>query len=323
MIHGANPRRMITKVLIANRGEIALRVIRTCQRLGIATVAVFSDADADSLHVRLANEAVYIGASPASSSYLDSSKIIQAALQTKADAVHPGYGFLSENAAFAQAVETAGLVWIGPSPFSITRMGSKQQAKIMLKPNKKVPLIPGYDGDDQNDETLRKEALKIGFPVLLKAASGGGGKGMKIVREESALLGEIKSAKREAQNSFGDSTLIIEKYIETARHVEIQIFGDKHGNVISLHERECTIQRRYQKVSGLVFLILCPLLSSFACRPSAHSPRLSRKRQVPLSTSSFVPRFVSSLHLFPSRVVSSRALLVLQQTKETPAQTFS
>ncbi|KAJ3029353.1 UNVERIFIED_CONTAM: hypothetical protein HDU68_012419 [Siphonaria sp. JEL0065] len=243
----------IQKILIANRGEIACRVIATCKLLGISTVAVYSDADAHSLHVQNADESVYIGSPIATESYLNVDKIIQACKQTGADAVHPGYGFLSENAEFARKCTDNGIIFIGPRPESILAIGDKISSKVLLAAKApQVPLLPGYNGDDQTVSVLVKEALKIGFPVLLKASAGGGGKGMRIVRTQDQLSyklqEEIKSAQGESQRSFGDSRLLIEKYIETARHIEIQIFGDMHGDAVTIFERECSIQRRHQKI---------------------------------------------------------------------------
>ena len=236
---------MIRKILIANRGEIACRIIRTCREMGIASVAVYSDADARALHVEMADEAVHIGASPARESYLNAAAILDAARRTGADAIHPGYGFLAENAAFAQAVIDAGLIWIGPPPKVIEAMGDKRRAKHILSG---VPLIPGYSGDDQGDETLIHAADTIGYPIMVKAAAGGGGKGMRRVDASDDLPEALAGARREAKAAFGDDTLILEKYIDRARHVEVQIFGDTHGNVIALGERECSIQRRHQKI---------------------------------------------------------------------------
>ncbi|HLU08432.1 MAG TPA: biotin carboxylase N-terminal domain-containing protein [Oceanobacillus sp.] len=236
---------MIRKILIANRGEIACRIIRTCRDMGIVSVAVFSDADANALHVEMANEAVHIGASPAAQSYLNGEAIIAAAKRTGADAIHPGYGFLSENAKFAQSVIDAGLIWIGPPPGVIELMGDKRRAKLALKD---VPFVPGYMGEDQSDEAFIHAANEIGYPVMVKAAAGGGGKGMRLIQNPNDLLEGVESARREASQSFGDSTLILEKAIQNPRHVEVQIFGDTHGNVIALGERECSIQRRHQKV---------------------------------------------------------------------------
>ncbi len=238
---------MIQSILIANRGEIACRVIRTCKKLGIRSIAVYSDADANALHVQLADAAYYIGASEVKASYLNVEKIIEAVKATGADAVHPGYGFLSENAAFAQRLEQEGITFIAPNPNAIDWMGSKSKAKEIAAQNN-VPQVPGYMGADQSKARFEKEAALIGFPVLLKAAAGGGGKGMRIVNEASALSEAFDGAKREASNAFGSDELLIEKYFPSARHIEIQIFGDKHGNAIYLLERECTIQRRYQKI---------------------------------------------------------------------------
>lgn len=237
----------IHTILIANRGEIACRIIRTCQKLGIRSVAIFSDADRLSPHVKLADTAVFIGASEVKESYLDMDKIIDAAKRSGANAIHPGYGFLSENAVFAKRVADEGLIWIGPNPNAIDQMGSKSKAKTIAAEHD-VPVIPGYKGDDQSEENLSAEAEKIGFPILLKAAAGGGGKGMRIVHETATLLENIRGAKREASSAFGNDELLIEKYFPSARHIEIQIFGDKHSNAIHLLERECTVQRRYQKI---------------------------------------------------------------------------
>lgn len=238
---------MIQSILIANRGEIACRVIRTCKKLGIRSIAVYSDADANALHVQLADAAYYIGASEVKASYLNVDKIVEAVKATGADAVHPGYGFLSENAAFAQRLQQEGIIFIAPNPNAIDWMGSKSKAKEIAAQNN-VPLVPGYMGTDQSKARFETEAAIIGFPVLLKAAAGGGGKGMRIVNEASALSEAFDGAKREALSAFGSDELLIEKYFPSARHIEIQIFGDKHGNAIYLLERECTIQRRYQKI---------------------------------------------------------------------------
>ena len=235
------------KILISNRGEIALRIMRTCRKMGIAAVAVYSEADARSPHVRLADEAIYIGPAPSKESYLDIEKIIRAAKRTGADAVHPGYGFLSENADFAAACESAGITFVGPSSDSIRRMGLKSAARrIMAEAG--VPVVPGYDGSDQRVEALSAHAIDVGLPVLIKAVGGGGGKGMRVVREAAEIEGAIEGAKREAEKSFGDSSLLIEKYVRGARHIEVQIFGDSFGNLIHLLERECSVQRRYQKI---------------------------------------------------------------------------
>ncbi len=236
---------MIRKILIANRGEIACRIIRTCREMGIQTVAVYSDADARALHVEMADEAVHLGPSPAPESYLNIDKLIAAARRAGADAVHPGYGFLAENAPFARAVIEAGLIFIGPPPEAIELMGSKRGAKLLLKG---IPVVPGYTGDDQTDERLLAEAERIGFPIMVKASAGGGGKGMRQVNAQSELLAAIQAARREALQAFGDDTLLLERVVRDPRHVEVQIFGDKLGNVIALGERECTIQRRHQKI---------------------------------------------------------------------------
>jgi len=238
---------MFKRILIANRGEIACRIIETCRRLGVETVAVHSDADRDARHVRIADRAVAIGPAEASKSYLDAEKIIDVARRTGVQAVHPGYGFLSENAGFARALAEAGLVLIGPKPETIDAMGSKARAKaIMAKAG--VPLVPGYHGDDQNDDTLFGEAEKVGFPLMLKAAAGGGGKGMRIVRSAGDFPDALAAARRESASSFGDKRMILERYIEQPRHIEAQVFGDQHGNAVHLFERDCSSQRRHQKV---------------------------------------------------------------------------
>ncbi|GAM97698.1 methylcrotonyl-CoA carboxylase biotin-containing subunit [alpha proteobacterium U9-1i] len=238
---------MIKSVLIANRGEIARRVIRTCKRLGVRTVAVYSDADAKALHVEEADEAVHIGPSPAKESYLRGEKIIAAARQTGAEAIHPGYGFLSENAQFAEAVTNAGLIWIGPRPDSIRAMGLKDAAKKLMA-EAGVPTTPGYLGDDQSEERLQKEADAIGYPVLIKAVAGGGGKGMRKVEKKAEFKAALASAKREAAAAFGDDRVLLEMYVQRPRHIEVQVFGDTHGNVVHLFERDCSLQRRHQKV---------------------------------------------------------------------------
>ena len=238
---------MIKSLLIANRGEIACRVIRTARRLGIRTVAVYSDADAKALHVRMADEALHIGPSPARESYLVGDKIIEAARETGAEAIHPGYGFLSENAGFAQAVIDAGLIWVGPKPASIRAMGLKDAAKKLMA-EAGVPVTPGYMGDDQSPARLRKEADAIGYPVLIKAVAGGGGKGMRKVDRPEDFDDALESCKREAASSFGNDVVLLEKWIESPRHIEVQVFGDSHGNVVHLFERDCSLQRRHQKV---------------------------------------------------------------------------
>ena len=238
---------MIQKLLIANRGEIACRIIRTARAMGIATVAVYSDADAKALHVRQADEAVHIGPSPAAESYLVGDKIIAAAKQTGADAIHPGYGFLSENAGFAQAVIDAGLIWVGPKPASIEAMGLKDAAKERMIAAG-VPVTPGYLGEDQSVERLSAEAEKIGYPVLIKAVAGGGGKGMRRVDDAAQFEEMLASCRREATASFGNDQVLLEKWITSPRHIEVQVFGDSHGNVVHLFERDCSLQRRHQKV---------------------------------------------------------------------------
>ena len=238
---------MISKILIANRGEIACRVIRTARRMGIATVAVFSDADRDALHVKMADEAVRIGPAPAAESYLDIAAIIEAAQVTGADAIHPGYGFLSENPDFVEAVERAGLIFIGPSAEAIRAMGLKDAAKRLME-KAKVPVVPGYHGDAQELVVLSGKANEIGFPVLIKARAGGGGKGMRRVDDQADFPAALSSAKREAKASFGDERVLVEKFVASPRHIEIQVFGDSHGNVVHLFERDCSAQRRHQKV---------------------------------------------------------------------------
>ncbi|WP_186308954.1 acetyl/propionyl/methylcrotonyl-CoA carboxylase subunit alpha [Stenotrophomonas rhizophila] len=238
---------MFTKILIANRGEIACRVIATCQRLGIATVAVYSDADRNARHVRLADEAVAIGPAPARESYLRADAILDAARRTGAQALHPGYGFLSENADFAQACAEAGIVFIGPSAAAIRAMGDKSAAKALMQ-QAGVPLTPGYHGDAQDPAFLREQADGIGYPVLIKASAGGGGKGMRKVDDSAAFTEALASCQREAQSAFGNAHVLVEKYVERPRHIEIQVFGDSHGNVVYLFERDCSVQRRHQKV---------------------------------------------------------------------------
>jgi 3-methylcrotonyl-CoA carboxylase alpha subunit len=238
---------MIQSLLIANRGEIACRIIRTARAMGIRTVAVYSDADAKALHVRQADEAVHIGASPARESYLMGEKIIAAALSTKAEAIHPGYGFLSENAEFAQAVIDAGLIWVGPAPASITAMGLKDAAKKLMA-EAGVPVTPGYMGENQDPAFLSERAAEIGYPVLIKAVAGGGGKGMRKVEAAADFADALASCQREASASFGNAHVLIEKYIQRPRHIEVQVFGDTHGNIVHLFERDCSLQRRHQKV---------------------------------------------------------------------------
>ncbi len=238
---------MFSKVLVANRGEIALRVIRACRELGIASVAVYSDADAHAVHVREADEAVHIGASPSAESYLKGDVIIAAARQTGAQAIHPGYGFLSEREWFARAVRDAGLVFIGPPAEAIAAMGSKTAARTLVTAAG-VPVVPGTTEALRDANEAKKVAKKFGYPVLLKAAAGGGGKGMRVVHKESELSDALDAARREAKNAFGDDAVYVEKFIVGPRHVEIQILGDTHGNMFSLNERECSVQRRHQKM---------------------------------------------------------------------------
>lgn len=242
--------RSIKKILIANRGEIAIRIIKTCRKLGIISLCIYSEIDQDAQFVKLADEAVSLGPfSESSKTYLNVDTIIDIALKMNVDAVHPGYGFLSENSFFANKVKLAGIIFIGPEPESIEAIGNKMKAKILLSSSSAdIPLIPGYNGQDQNPITLIEEAKKIAFPVLIKAAAGGGGKGMRVVYQAEDLEAAIDSAKTEAKNSFGDDKLLIEKYFENVRHIEFQIFGDQQGNMIHLYERECSIQRRHQKI---------------------------------------------------------------------------
>ncbi|MDI9239522.1 acetyl/propionyl/methylcrotonyl-CoA carboxylase subunit alpha [Lysobacter sp. LF1] len=238
---------MFDKILIANRGEIACRVIRTCRRLGIRTVAVYSQADADAQHVRLADEAWPIGGPRPQESYLRGEAILDVARRSGAQAIHPGYGFLSENADFADAVEAAGLVFIGPKAASMRKMGSKAGAKDLMHAAG-VPVVPGYTGENQSPERLQREADAIGYPLMIKAAHGGGGKGMRIVRGSGEFAANLQSCQREAANAFGRDRVLLERYVEKPRHIEIQVFGDSHGHAIHLNERECSAQRRYQKV---------------------------------------------------------------------------
>ncbi|MEO8747534.1 MAG: biotin carboxylase N-terminal domain-containing protein [Rhodanobacter sp.] len=238
---------MFERVLVANRGEIACRVIRTCRRMGVHTIAVYSDADATAQHVRLADEAWPIGGSPPAESYLRGDAILEVARKSGAQAIHPGYGFLSENTGFARACTDAGITFIGPRPQSIEAMGSKAAAKALMERHT-VPLVPGYHGDNQDPAWLAQQAAVTGFPLMLKPAAGGGGKGMRIVRNQDEFADALASAQREAASSFGDARMILERYVEHPRHIEFQIFGDTHGNVIHLNERECSSQRRYQKV---------------------------------------------------------------------------
>jgi len=237
----------IKKLLIANRGEIACRVIRTARELGVKTVAVFSDVDRNAMHVQMADEAIHIGPAAASESYLVKDKIIEAAKRTSADAIHPGYGFLSENPEFADLCAQNNVIFIGPSAKSMNAMALKGAAKKLME-DADVPVVPGYHGDDQSDDVLASEAERVGYPLLIKAVAGGGGKGMRKVYGSDELKGAIEAAKREGQNSFGNPKLLIEKLIEKPRHIELQVFGDRHGNVVHLFERDCSLQRRHQKV---------------------------------------------------------------------------
>lgn len=237
----------ITKLLVANRGEIAVRIFRTCRRLGISTVAVYSDADRAAMHVREADEAVHIGAAPAAESYLRVDAILAAAATTGANAIHPGYGFLSENAALTEAVLAAGLAWVGPPPAAIRSMGPKDEAKRIAE-EAGVPVLPGYRGEAQDISTLIKAAEKVGYPLLIKAVAGGGGRGIRQVSKAADLQAELTSAVREAESSFGDGRVMLEKLVERPRHIEVQVFGDQHGNVVHLFERDCSLQRRRQKV---------------------------------------------------------------------------
>ncbi|MFQ5400203.1 MAG: acetyl-CoA carboxylase biotin carboxylase subunit [Anaerolineae bacterium] len=238
---------MIQSILIANRGEIACRIIRTCRRLGIRTAAVYADADAGARHTAQADEAIRIGPPPVSDSYLNIEAIIAAAKRAGVDGVHPGYGFLAENAAFARACAEAGLIFIGPSPEVIETMGDKRAARALMAETG-VPVVPGYDGNDQSDEALQAAAAQIGYPVMVKAAGGGGGKGMRLVTKPGGLINALASARREALQSFGSDALILEKALARPRHIEFQVLGDQHGRVLHLGERECSIQRRHQKV---------------------------------------------------------------------------
>ncbi|HWA29841.1 MAG TPA: acetyl-CoA carboxylase biotin carboxylase subunit, partial [Rhizomicrobium sp.] len=238
---------MFSSLLIANRGEIAVRVIRTARRMGLRTVAVYSDADAKALHVQTADEAVRIGPAPAAESYLRADAILAAAKETGAEAIHPGYGFLSENAEFAEACAAAGIIFVGPPASAIRAMGLKERAKALMA-KAGVAVVPGYLGDDQSAKHLAAEADKIGYPVLIKAVAGGGGKGMRRVDAAKEFSAALEGAQREGRSSFGDARVLIEKYITRPRHIEMQVFGDSHGNVVHLFERDCSLQRRHQKV---------------------------------------------------------------------------
>src|SRR5665647_1654966 len=247
MMKSQSQYRRFRTLLIANRGEIAARVIRTARAMGLRTVAVYSEADRDAMHVAMADEAVLLGPARARDSYLNIERVIEVARKTGAEAVHPGYGFLSESAEFAQACLDAGLVFVGPTAAMIRVMGSKSGSKMLME-QAGMPLVPGYHGEAQDDATLADAAEKIGFPVLVKASAGGGGRGMRIVRSAGELAAAITSAKREAKAAFGDDRMLIEKFVDNPRHIEVQVIGDSHGNLVSLFERECTLQRRHQKV---------------------------------------------------------------------------
>ena len=238
---------MLKSLLIANRGEIACRIIETCNRVGVRTVAVYSDADVYARHVAMADEAVHIGASPATESYLQAGRIIEAAKAAGAEAIHPGYDFLSENADFADAVVKAGLIWVGPTAATIRSMGLKDEAKRIAE-EAGVPVLPGYRGEAQDAATLEGEAERIGYPLLIKAVAGGGGRGIRLVAKKEDLAGELESAVREAKSSFGDGRVMLEKLVEQPRHIEVQVFGDSHGDAVHLYERDCSLQRRRQKV---------------------------------------------------------------------------
>ena len=238
---------MFKKVLIANRGEIAIRVTRACRELGISSVAVFSDADRDSLHVFLADEAYNIGKAPSKESYLNSEKVLEVAKQAGVDAIHPGYGFLSENSNFARACKKSGIVFIGPTPENIEAMGDKLSAKALMK-KAKVPTVPGSDGPVESAEEAIQTAEKIGYPIIIKASAGGGGKGMRVVRKKDEVESAFRACQSEGLNYFADKTVYIEKFINDPKHIEIQVFGDTHGNVVHLFERECSVQRRHQKL---------------------------------------------------------------------------
>ncbi len=237
---------MFGKILIANRGEIACRVIRTARRLGVRTVAVYSDADRNASHVKRADEARRIGPPAAAESYLNGDAILAAARESGAEAIHPGYGFLAENAAFAQACQHAKLVFIGPSPEAIAAMGDKSAAKRLMEAG--VPLVPGYHGENQDGAFLEKEAARIGYPVLIKPSAGGGGKGMRVVEDRKSFTSMLEAARREAKAAFGDDRVLIERYLQRPRHIEVQVFGDARGNAVHLFERDCSVQRRHQKV---------------------------------------------------------------------------
>ncbi len=265
---------MLKKILIANRGEIARRIIRTAREMGVATVAVYSDADARALHVQEADEAVHIGPSPATESYLRGDKIIAAAKATGAEGIHPGYGFLAENADFAEAAGKVGIKFIGPTPEAMRALGGKAAAKeVAIKTG--VPVVPGYQGGKQDAATLAVEAKKIGYPVMIKAVAGGGGRGMRLVATEAELPELLASAQREAEGAFGDARVLIEKVVERPRHIEVQVFGDAHGNVVHMFERDCTLQRRNQKV---IEEAPAPGMIPSSARKCAPPPSSSRRR---------------------------------------------
>ncbi len=238
---------MFKSVLIANRGEIACRIIRTARRIGLRTIAVYSDADRNALHVRLADEAVHLGPAPAAQSYLARERLIAAAQASGADCVHPGYGFLAENADFAQACHNAGIAFVGPPVFAIRAMGLKDRAKVLME-KAGVPVVPGYHGERQEPKFLKQKAYELGYPLLIKAVAGGGGKGMRRVDKHADFDAALEAAQREAQSAFGDARMLIEKYVGHPRHIELQVFADRHGNAIHLGERDCSLQRRHQKV---------------------------------------------------------------------------
>ncbi len=235
------------RLLVANRGEIVCRIARTARRLGWTTIAVYSDADRSALHVRVADEAYYLGASPASQSYLDQARVLDLALRVGANAVHPGYGFLSENADFAQAVADAGLAFVGPPASAIRAMGSKSASKAAMAAVG-VPVAPGYHGSEQSLERLEAEAERVGYPLIIKASAGGGGKGMQVVNSAGDVAAAVKSAQRLARTAFGDDRLLLERYFPRARHVEVQVFADAHGDIVTLFDRDCSVQRRHQKI---------------------------------------------------------------------------
>src|ERR1700690_613123 len=238
---------MIKRLLVSNRGEIVCRIVRTARRLGVTTIAVYSDADRGAQHVRVADEAYHLGPAPAAQSYLDLDRIIALAKRVGADAVHPGYGFLSENAQFAQACHDAGLIFVGPPAAAIKAMGSKSASKAAMAAVG-VPVAPGYHGDEQTPQRLAAEAARVGFPLIIKASAGGGGKGMQVVNSAAEVAAAVESAQRLARAAFGDDKLLLERYFPLARHVEVQVFADAHGGIVSLFDRDCSVQRRHQKI---------------------------------------------------------------------------